>query len=58
MTADELVAEGKRRAAMGHLVVFLHPSEEWLAVKEQVPFLRYEKIPVDEPTAHTIHIER
>jgi hypothetical protein len=43
-TADELVEEGKRKAALGHLVAFLYPSQEWMAVQEQIPFLRYEKL--------------
>jgi len=43
-TADELVAEGKRLSAKGWLVVFLYPSQEWMAVETQSPFLRYEKI--------------
>jgi hypothetical protein len=41
MTADELEAEGRRLRGLGHLVVFLYPSQEWLAVKTQTPFLRY-----------------
>ncbi len=44
-TADELAAEGKRRRGLGHLVVFLYPSQEWMAVQAQMPFLRYEPIP-------------
>jgi hypothetical protein len=44
LTADELVAKGKRLSAAGNLVVFLHPSQEWMAVQEQVPFLRYERL--------------
>lgn len=44
-TADELNEEGKARFAMGHFIVFLHPSQEWMAVKEQVPFLRYTTLP-------------
>lgn len=31
---------------MGHLVVFLYPSQEWMAIQGQTPFLRYEKIPL------------
>jgi hypothetical protein len=50
MTADELVLGGKRRHALGHMVVFLYPSQEWMAVKEQMPFLRYEKIPTSSDT--------
>lgn len=46
-TADELVAEGKRLSKLGHLVVFLYPSQEWMAVQEQAPFLRYERIPAN-----------
>jgi hypothetical protein len=45
-TADELVAEGKRLNGIGHLVVFLLPSQEWMAVQTQMPFLRYEPIPL------------
>lgn len=43
-TADELVAEGKRLHGLGHFVVFLYPSQEWMAVQTQMPFLRYERI--------------
>jgi hypothetical protein len=42
-TAEELVAEGKRLSKLGHLVVFLYPSQEWMAVQTQTPFLRYER---------------
>ena len=44
MTADELVAEGKRLHQLGNLVVFLYPSQEWMAVELQIPFLRYERL--------------
>ncbi len=54
MTADELATEGERRSKLGHLVVFLYPSQEWMAVKMQVPFLRYEKLSVNEQPDHTI----
>lgn len=47
MTADELVAKGKRLHQLGNLVVFLHPSQELEAVQIQMPFLRYERIPTD-----------
>jgi hypothetical protein len=40
-TADELVAEGERLSAAGNPVVFLYPSQEWMAVELQTPFLRY-----------------
>lgn len=43
-TADDLVAEGNRLSDHGHLVVFLYPSQEWMAVQEQIPFLRYERL--------------
>jgi hypothetical protein len=43
-TADELVAEGQRLSGLGNNVVFLHPSQEWMAVREQTPFLRYGKL--------------
>lgn len=45
LTADELEAEGRRLKGLGHLVVFLYPSQEWMAVQEQAPFLRYEMTP-------------
>lgn len=44
-SADELVREGKRLSAKGHLIVFLYPSQEWMAVQTQTPFLRYERMP-------------
>lgn len=44
-TADELVAEGERLHRLGNLVVFLYPSQEWMAVQTQSPFLRYERVP-------------
>jgi hypothetical protein len=46
-TADELVREGQRLSKAGNFVVFLYPSQEWLAVQEQIPFLRYGKIPME-----------
>jgi hypothetical protein len=46
LTADDLVEEGKRLNRIGKLVVFLHPSQEWMAVHVQMPFLRYSRIPV------------
>ncbi len=45
LTADELERCGRELAAKGHLVVYLHPSEEWIAVKEQTPFLRNRNMP-------------
>lgn len=45
-TADELVVEGRRLSAAGNMVVFLYPSQEWMAVELQTPFLRYERIPM------------
>ena len=50
-TADELVAEGKQLSARGHLVVLLYPSQEWMAVELQTPFLRYERMPTYEQQA-------
>ena len=44
-TADELVVEGEWLSRMGNLVVFLYPSQEWMAVQKQTPFLRYGIIP-------------
>lgn len=46
-TADELNAQGRQLSATGHLVVFLYPSQEWMAVETQTPFLRYEPMLVD-----------
>ena len=52
-TADELNAEGRMLSAIGNLVVFLYPSQEWMAVKMQTPFLRYgsmnEQLTMGEP---------
>jgi hypothetical protein len=45
LTADELEMVGHSLSQRGHLVVFLYPSQEWMAVETQTPFLRYEKIP-------------
>ena len=49
MTADELVAEGHRLHNLGHPLVFLHPSQEWMAIELQAPFLRYERM-TDSPS--------
>lgn len=46
-TADELVAEGRHLSDHGALIVFLYPSQEWMAVELQMPFLRYERIPTN-----------
>lgn len=43
-SAAELVAEGKSLRKRGHFVVFLYPSQEWMAVETQTPFLRYERM--------------
>jgi hypothetical protein len=43
-TADALVADGEKRSRRGDFVVFLYPSQEWMAVEAQVPFLRYGKL--------------
>lgn len=48
-SSDELAAEGKKLSRAGHLVVFLYPSQEWMAVETQTPFLRYGRL--DEQTA-------
>jgi hypothetical protein len=45
LTADELRARGERLRANGHDVVHLHPSEEWIAVETQTPFVRIGRIP-------------
>ena len=45
LTADELERRGRELAAKGHLVVYLHPSVEWMAVKQQTPFLRNRNMP-------------
>jgi hypothetical protein len=50
-TADELVKEGERLSKLGNLVVFLYPSQEWMAVQTQMPFLRYERIPLGDGQA-------
>lgn len=41
LTADELAAEGRRLMEKGHMVVYLYPSQEFMAVDMQTPFLRY-----------------
>lgn len=46
-TADELVAEGEQLHKRGSLIVLLLPSQEWMAVKLQLPFFRYKKLPID-----------
>ena len=48
-TADELVVDGLRLHQAGYYVAFLYPSQEWMAVKIQAPFIRYEKIPIKAP---------
>ena len=45
LTADQLVREGQRLAELGHLIVYLLPSEEWIAVEQQIPFLRSRNMP-------------
>ncbi len=45
LTADELVAKGMRLSKLGHLVVYLYPSQEWMAVQVQMPFLRNAPMP-------------
>lgn len=40
-TVDELVEEGERLSQYGNFVLFLYPSQEWIAVQKQMPFLRY-----------------
>ena len=44
-TADELVEEGQCLHKQGHFVVVLYPSQEWMAVKVQMPFFRCRPIP-------------
>jgi hypothetical protein len=48
-TADELVVEGERLSKLGNLVIFLYPSQEWMAVETQMPFLRCERLPTKSP---------
>ena len=45
LTADELERLGRELSAKGHLIVFLHHNEEWMAVKNQTPFLRNKDMP-------------
>lgn len=52
-TADDLHAEGKRLHECGNMVVFLYPSQEWMAVQAQTPFLRHETIPADSSRSPT-----
>lgn len=47
LTADQLAEKGKQLQKDGHIIVYLYPLQEWMAVKEQMPFCRYEKIPHD-----------
>lgn len=44
MTADQLYTEGLRLAALGNWILYLYPSQEWMAVEHQMPFLRYGKL--------------
>lgn len=37
--ADQLLAEGRRLSAAGNKVPILRPSQEWMAVADQTPFL-------------------
>ena len=56
-TADDLVIEGQRLSALGNFVVFLYPSQEWMAVQTQTPFLRYGRLPlssIERPPAENI----
>jgi len=53
MTADELAAEGAKLFALGAPVVFLRPSQEWMAVNEQIPFIRAQQVGHDD--AETKH---
>lgn len=47
LTADQLVEKGLAMWKSGQKVIFLLPSQEWLAVEAQTPFLRQEKMPTD-----------
>lgn len=47
-TAAELRAEGRRLVDARIPVVFLYPSQEHLAVDEQVPYLRYDGMRYDD----------
>ena len=47
LSADQLVDKGLELRRRGHDVAFLYPSQEWMAVQTQVPFLRYGKVPTD-----------
>lgn len=40
-TADELVALGEKLQKLGQFIVYLYPSQEWMAVELQMPFVRY-----------------
>lgn len=44
-TAHELAAMGRYLSEHGNLVVILLPSQEWMAVEAQEPFLRSEPLP-------------
>jgi hypothetical protein len=39
-SADELAAEGTAMMRAGHIMVSLHPEQEWLAVQAQCAFVR------------------
>ena len=55
MTSDELETEGRRLHNLGNFVFFLYPSQEWMAVETQMPFLRYEPIPTGPDLDHRPH---
>jgi hypothetical protein len=44
LNSDQLVERGRDLHKRGHLVVFLYPSQEWMAVELQIPFLRYQRM--------------
>ena len=39
-SADELADEGAALQRAGSLVIVLYPGQEWMAVEQQVPFVR------------------
>jgi hypothetical protein len=41
LNANELHAMGRELKAKGNLVVYLYPSQVWMAVKCQTPYLKY-----------------
>lgn len=50
-SADQLADDGEALQRTGTLVVVLSPAQEWMAIEQQVPFIRGAPIPWREHTA-------